>query len=71
MSYERLTIDERAYLLQLARRTIELGIAGKRLPALDVTQLSPALAEWGASFVTLTRQDGSLRGCIEIGRAHV
>ncbi len=64
MSYERLTTDERAYLLQLARRTIELGIAGKRLPALDVTQLSPALAEWGASFVTLTRQDGSLRGCI-------
>jgi AmmeMemoRadiSam system protein A len=64
MNYKPLTDEERAYLLRLARRTIELGVAGKRLPELNVAQLSPALAEWGASFVTLTERDGALRGCI-------
>lgn len=36
---------------------------GKRLPAIDLTSLSPALQEVAASFVTLTIH-GQLRGCI-------
>lgn len=60
---DRLTEEERAYLLRLARQALERGVAGDPLPALDEQSLTPRLRALGASFVTLTRH-GNLRGCI-------
>lgn len=64
MSSRPLTEQEKTCLLCLARQTIEVGIAGKSLPILMADQFSPALMEWGASFVTLMQADGALRGCV-------
>lgn len=61
---ERLTDEERQQLLSLARHCIMLATRKQTLPAVQVSAYSPALQEAGASFVTLTRKDGSLRGCI-------
>ena len=58
-----LTSDERSILLKLARQAIEAAAKRQALPALDLASLPAALAEQGASFVTLTRH-GELRGCI-------
>ena len=58
-----LTHEERDLLLKLARRSIELAVNGKRLPELHIDEYSPALQEFGATFVTIT-EDGELRGCI-------
>ncbi|NTV36742.1 MAG: AmmeMemoRadiSam system protein A [Anaerolineaceae bacterium] len=63
MSDQPLTPEERAFLLRLARRSIECAAAGLELPAMDAQDLTAALSEPGASFVTLTI-DGRLRGCI-------
>jgi AmmeMemoRadiSam system protein A len=60
---ERLTEEERALLLKLAREALECGVNGQPLPALDYDSLPPRLREPGATFVTLTRGD-ELRGCI-------
>ncbi len=58
-----LTQEEKDLLLKLARTSIELVVSGRRLPVLELETYSPALQEFGASFVTLT-EDGELRGCI-------
>jgi len=58
-----LTPEERQFLLKLARQAISHAVQNKPLPPLDKSQLSPALLEPGAVFVTLTRR-GELRGCI-------
>lgn len=58
-----LTQEEKKLLLQLAREALEYGVSGKPLPLLRLEQLPPALREYGASFVTLTKH-GNLRGCI-------
>ena len=63
MPDDPLTQEERAYLLRLARQSLEQGTAGKPLPALDEASLTPRLRAPGAAFVTLTRH-GMLRGCI-------
>ena len=55
-----LSQEEKQYLLHLARQTLELG----SIPEIDPQTLSPRLQENGATFVTLTTRDGSLRGCI-------
>jgi uncharacterized protein len=60
---ERLTTEEKQVLLRLARRTIEQGVRGGELPALEPETQTPRLKEPGCSFVTLTIQ-GQLRGCI-------
>lgn len=60
---ETLTDGEKQTLLRLARTSIEHAVAGKTLPPLDISTLTPALREDGASFVTLTIH-GDLRGCI-------
>lgn len=60
---EKLTDEEKAYLLKLARQALELGVRGQPLPPLDLDSLTPTLRENGASFVTLTI-DGELRGCV-------
>jgi AmmeMemoRadiSam system protein A len=58
-----LTHEEKDLLLKLARHSVELAVSGRRLPVLELENYSPALQEFGASFVTLT-EDGELRGCI-------
>ncbi|MGA7193649.1 MAG: AmmeMemoRadiSam system protein A [Anaerolineales bacterium] len=60
---DKLTSEEKQTLLQIARRSLEMGVRGKELPALDEATLTPCLREMGASFVTLT-VSGDLRGCI-------
>jgi len=58
-----LTTDERAYLLRLARRTIERVVRGMRPAEPNEDELSEALKAPQGCFVTLTRE-GRLRGCI-------
>jgi AMMECR1 domain-containing protein len=58
-----LSQEERRFLLQLARQTIEKAVNAAPLPEIDLSSLTPALQAPGASFVTLT-QNGHLRGCI-------
>jgi uncharacterized protein len=60
---DQLTPEEKQYLLQLARQSLERGVRGESLPEIDVDTLPDRLRENGASFVTLT-QHGNLRGCI-------
>lgn len=60
---EKLTEEEKRYLLMLARQAIELVVRGQPLPPLDLSTLTPTLRENGASFVTLTI-GGELRGCV-------
>jgi len=54
---------ERRALAALARDSLACGVRTGRALAVDVDDLSPALARPGACFVTL-RLDGELRGCI-------
>ena len=64
-----LTPDQRAFLLDLARRSIRHGLAqGTPLPV-ETSRLEPALTRRQASFVTL-ELDGLLRGCIGSLEAH-
>jgi len=60
---DQLTSEERKYLLSLARRSLEHGVRGEKLPEIDMDTLPPRLRSFGASFVTLT-EHGNLRGCI-------
>ncbi len=61
---ERLLNDsDRAFLLSLARNSIENCVRGTALPSFDPKSLSPGLNDEGASFVTLT-YNGYLRGCV-------
>jgi AmmeMemoRadiSam system protein A len=58
-----LTANDRAQLLDLARRAIAASFATGQAPSVDSETLSARLREPGACFVTLTRH-GALRGCI-------
>ncbi len=60
---DQLSEEERAILLDLARRALEDGVNRQPLMPLDLRSLPPRLAEPGASFVTLTKR-GELRGCV-------
>jgi AmmeMemoRadiSam system protein A len=60
---DQLTPEEKQFLLKLARQSLENGVRGETLPAIDLETLSPRLRALGASFVTLTRL-GDLRGCV-------
>ncbi len=58
------TTDKRRILLDVARRSIEHGLeSGKPLPV-KLADYPDELRRAGASFVTLNKADGSLRGCI-------
>lgn len=59
----RLSDEERNVLLQLARRSLKAAAAGQPGPVVKLDELSPALREPGAAFVTLTIH-GDLRGCV-------
>lgn len=50
-------------MLALARQSIDLAVHRQKLSKIDLNQVTPALREIGASFVTLTIH-GDLRGCI-------
>jgi AmmeMemoRadiSam system protein A len=52
--------EERELLLQLAHRSIDAALSGRKL---DLTPPSPHLAEMRGAFTTL-HLDGRLRGCI-------
>jgi AmmeMemoRadiSam system protein A len=57
-----LDINQRRQLLELARRSIELGLAARRVPDWSETPIDADLQAEGASFTTLTI-GGRLRGC--------
>jgi AmmeMemoRadiSam system protein A len=63
MPEQRLPDADRAFLLSLARKTIENHLSNKPLTRIDKDLLSPCLQGDGASFVTLT-YNGYLRGCV-------
>jgi AmmeMemoRadiSam system protein A len=63
MPEQSLSEADRAFLLNLARLTIENFLHNKPKPKLDKNALNPALREDGACFVTLTI-NGYLRGCV-------
>jgi len=66
---EPLSQVQRAYLLDLARRSIRHGLEhGSALPV-DLERLDPALRRQQASFVTL-EISGTLRGCMGSLEAH-
>ena len=46
---DSLTQDEKQTLLKLARESLECAVNGKKPPALDAAQLTPALQAEGAS----------------------
>ncbi len=54
---------QRAFLLQLAREVIGLGVKHGSPPTIQVNNVPPPLRSTRASFVTVTL-DGKLRGCI-------
>jgi AmmeMemoRadiSam system protein A len=56
-------MEDRIFLLELARESITRAVANKPLPDLNLEKLSTDLQRAGASFVTLTI-NGRLRGCI-------
>ena len=65
-----LTADERAYLLALARATIEKTTGASSAVTPDEAALTQRLREPGAAFVTLHTRSGALRGCIGSLVAH-
>ena len=52
-------------MLDIARRSIDAGLDGARMPSLDAEGRQGALATQRGSFVTLTR-NGELRGCMGV-----
>jgi AmmeMemoRadiSam system protein A len=58
-----LSEHEKDFLLTLARQTILKAVNQHPLPTWQDAELTDALRQKGASFVTLT-MDGDLRGCI-------
>lgn len=59
----KLTQKEKATLLKAARQSLEAAVKTCPPASMDQSNLTPALQEMGASFVTLTKA-GQLRGCI-------
>lgn len=64
-----LTLDEKNYLLKLARESIAAALRNHQLPMVNIAELTESLREDGACFVTLTI-GGALRGCIGSLEAH-
>ncbi len=58
-----LSLEDRSFLLNLARESISRAIAHQPLPDIALSNLTPELQLAGASFVTLTI-NSRLRGCI-------
>jgi AmmeMemoRadiSam system protein A len=60
---ERLTMAERTFLLDLARKSLSSVTASGSLPEVAAQDVPPKLAAKKACFVTLTKH-GALRGCM-------
>jgi AmmeMemoRadiSam system protein A len=60
---DRLSVQEKETLLQLARQAMQAAVRQEPLPTIERLELTQRLREPGASFVTLT-MSGRLRGCI-------
>lgn len=58
-----LTEDDKALLLQIARRTVEFWVKARKREEFDIPAERAVLLQEGAAFVTL-RKHGNLRGCI-------
>lgn len=65
----QLSDQDRAFLLSLARKTIQNAVSHQPLPTWKENDLSAELVRQGAAFVTLTI-NGELRGCIGSLEAH-
>ncbi|MGM0449645.1 MAG: AmmeMemoRadiSam system protein A [Pseudomonadota bacterium] len=63
-STEPLTAGHRRQLLELARNSVREGLMNGHALAVTVADWPEPLQAEGASFVSLHRADGSLRGCI-------
>lgn len=59
----KLSPEDRKFLLQLARDTMENAVNGKPKPQRETDSIPESCRQKGASFVTLTIE-GELRGCI-------
>jgi AmmeMemoRadiSam system protein A len=57
------SVDERRFLLELARKTVREVVATGKLPDVNTTMLAPKFTAKKGCFVTLTER-GALRGCI-------
>jgi AmmeMemoRadiSam system protein B/AmmeMemoRadiSam system protein A len=57
------TTQQQAFLLKLARRTLDEVVSHRRLPQVDSAEVPQGLTESRACFVTLNK-DGRLRGCV-------
>ncbi|MBT3345211.1 MAG: AmmeMemoRadiSam system protein A [Gemmatimonadetes bacterium] len=64
MSTDELTAAEGAELLQVANLAIDRWVEMGTELVVDASAYSPGLQAEAASFVTLRRVDGSLRGCM-------
>ena len=69
MTTQTLTPEERAYLLALARTTIEETTGQPAVPP-EIPDAAPRLTAPGAAFVTLRTRHSDLRGCIGSLVAH-
>jgi len=59
----KMSADEKAYLLHLAREALVAELSGRPAPEVPPDRLTPGIAREAACFVTLT-ESGRLRGCI-------
>lgn len=59
----KLSPEDRKFLLQLARETMENAVNGKPKPQREPDSIPESCRQKGASFVTVTIE-GELRGCI-------
>ncbi len=54
---DQLTIQEKKFLLRLAREALVMGVRGDPLTDIDSSFMTPKLIQLGATFVTLTREN--------------
>lgn len=61
---DKYTAEEKEYMLNLARETLQLHLKNKEGPEINPDELSDNLKENRPCFVTLMKRDYGLRGCI-------
>lgn len=64
ISIENFTMEERAYLLNLARAALDWSVRDGNAPAVDSAELPEPLREKAGCFVTITHRATGLRGCM-------
>lgn len=61
---DRIKKSDKIFLLKLARKTIQQKNKGGILSSEEINKMSPVLKENRGCFVTLTKKNHDLRGCI-------